>query len=184
MKVIGLIRGSVRRMGGLIDNILDFARGRLGGGLTLYSSAKPLGPTLEQVVAEIRASYPEIQIEADLEVTEAIEVDHARLAQMFSNLLANAVTHGADDQPIRVLALVAEGYLEISVANAGNPIPADAIDRLFQPFYRGNSNSRVQGLGLGLYISSQIAQAHGGRLDVFSDESETRFTFRMPVVKQ
>ena len=63
MKVIGLIRGSVRRMGGLIDNILDFARGRLGGGLTLYRGVMPLGPTLEQVVAEIRVSYHGIQIE-------------------------------------------------------------------------------------------------------------------------
>ena len=95
MKVIGLIRGSVRRMGGLIDNILDFARGRLGGGLTLYRGVMPLGPTLEQVVAEIRVSYHGIQIESHFDVAEPIEADHARLAQMISNLLANAVTHGA-----------------------------------------------------------------------------------------
>jgi phosphoserine phosphatase RsbU/P len=55
------------------------------------------------------------------------------------------------------------------------------MDRLFQPFYRVSERSKVEGLGLGLYISSQIAQAHGGRLDVASGEDETRFTFRMPL---
>lgn len=179
-RVIGLIRGSVLRMSGLIDNVMDFARGRLGGGLQLNRSLKPLLPTLEQVVGELRTSYPERLIELHLDATIEVEADHARLAQMFSNLLANAITHGAVDQPVRVDAVLGVDELELSVANAGPPIPPEAMQQLFQPFYRSNPHSRVQGLGLGLYIASQIAQAHEGRIDVTSDATETRFTFRMP----
>lgn len=179
-RVIGLIRGSVLRMGGLIDNVMDFARGRLGGGLQLNRSLKPLLPTLEQVVGELRTSYPERLIELHLDATIEVEADHARLAQMFSNLLANAITHGEMDQPVRVDAVLGVDELELSVANAGPPIPPEAMQQLFQPFYRSNPHSRVQGLGLGLYIASQIAQAHEGRIDVTSDATETRFTFRMP----
>ena len=179
-RVIGLIRGSVLRMSGLIDNVMDFARGRLGGGLQLNRSLKPLLPTLEQVVGELRTSYPERLIELHLDATIEVEADHARLAQMFSNLLANAITHGEMDQPVRVDAVLGVDELELSVANAGPPIPPEAMQQLFQPFYRSNPHSRVQGLGLGLYIASQIAQAHEGRIDVTSDATETRFTFRMP----
>lgn len=69
---------------------------------------------------------------------------------------------------------------ELSVVNAGDPIPPDAIKRLFQPFYRGDAQASMQGLGLGLYIASEIACAHGGTLDVESSAERTCFTFRMP----
>lgn len=184
LRVIGLIRGSVLRMSGLIDNVMDFARGRLGGGLQLTRSNKLLAMTLEQVVGELRTSYPERQIELNVDVAAEVVADHARLAQMFSNLLANAITHGATDQPVQVDAVLDAGELRLSVANAGPPIPPEAMQQLFQPFYRSNPHSRVQGLGLGLYIASQIAKAHGGRIDVTSDATETRFTFRMPLAEK
>src|ERR1700730_4503372 len=72
------------------------------------------------------------------------------------------------------------GVFELSVANSGDPIPPAAMKQLFQPFYRGNVKHSPQGLGLGLYIASQIACAHGGTLDVNSSANGTRFTFRMP----
>lgn len=178
-RVIGLVRGSVLRMSGLIDNVLDFARGRLGGGLQLNRTTGPLAPILEQIVAEIRTSYPDREIDLRLDVPVDIHADHARLAQMFSNLLANAITHGAADQPVRVTAVTSNGQLELSVANGGRPIPPEAMRQLFQPFYRGDPHSKVQGLGLGLYIAAQIALAHGGQLDASSNELETRFTLRM-----
>jgi len=181
LRVIGLMRGSVIRMSGLINNILDFARGRLGGGITLSISNEPLEATLAQVIAEIRSSYPERAIEMEMHLDQTISGDHSRLAQMFSNLLANAVTHGENGRPIRVAAAIVGNQLEVSIANSGKAIPAVVMDRLFQPFYRGNANSAVQGLGLGLYISAAIAEAHGGRLDVLSDSVETRFTFSMPL---
>jgi signal transduction histidine kinase len=68
---------------------------------------------------------------------------------------------------------------ELSVANSGEPIPPDLLERLFQPFFRASGRSSHQGLGLGLYIASEIARAHGGTLDVISTQKETRFTFTM-----
>jgi len=181
VKVINLMRASVLRMHGLINNILDFARGRLGGGINLERSMRPVASSLEQVIAEIRVAYPDRVIGLDVDNQTIVDADHPRLAQMFSNLLANAVTHGAVDQPIKIKARLKDGHLEISVANGGDPIPAGTLDRLFQPFQRGNGNSSaVQGLGLGLYISAEIAAAHGGTLAVSSTSDETKFTFRMP----
>jgi signal transduction histidine kinase len=120
-------------------------------------------------------------VKVHFDISRTIDVDQHRIAQMFSNLLGNAVTHGAKDQPIVVDASITEGAFELAVANGGDPIPPVIMERLFQPFYRGQVRPSVQGLGLGLYIASQIASAHGGRLDVKSDASETRFTFRMPI---
>ncbi|TDK39098.1 GAF domain-containing sensor histidine kinase [Rhizobium deserti] len=181
LKVLSMMRGSVMRMSTLIGNVLDFARGRLGGGLTLTTDAEAsLQDTLDQVVAEILSGHPERQINLSYDLQHALPVDHQRIGQMFSNLLGNAVTHGSADHPIHVQASIIDGELHLSVANAGDPIPASSIQKLFLPFKRGEAESSMQGLGLGLYIASQIAEAHGGRLDVSSDDVETRFTFRMP----
>lgn len=182
VRVLRLMSESIGRMGGLIDNLMDFARGRLGGGIGLQRSAgERIEPTLAQVVNEMRAGHPERTIEMRFDLAEQIDVDHARLAQMFSNILGNAVTHGAEDQPIVVEATVEDGHFLLAVTNGGEPIAQAALDRLFQPFYRGEVRPSMQGLGLGLYIASQIAHAHGGRIEVASDEAETRFTFKMPL---
>ena len=104
-----------------------------------------------------------------------------RLAQLASNLLSNAVTHGAPDQPIRFEATSNGGLFTLSVANAGEPIPEEARSHLFQPFFRGEARPSRNGLGLGLFIACQIAKAHDGTLEVSSNEEETRFTFKMPM---
>jgi signal transduction histidine kinase len=98
---------------------------------------------------------------------------------MFSNLLANALTHGDPDGPVRVSARCDDGGFELSVVNLGEPIPPDTVERLFQPFTRASVQPGQEGLGLGLYIASEIAHAHGGTLEVESTNEETRFTFRM-----
>jgi len=72
-----------------------------------------------------------------------------------------------------------DGWFELAVTNAGPPIPAAALDRLFQPFFRGEARSSQQGLGLGLYIAFEIARAHGGTLGATSSPEKTTFTFRM-----
>lgn len=180
-KVAALMSGSVIRAAALIDNVLDFARGRLGGGITLrVDRDTPLEPVLRQVVAELRSVSPGREIAERYALEESVACDHMRVGQLLSNLLGNALTHGAKDRPVRVDATVADGELVIAVSNAGEPIPAAALDRLFQPFFRGHDRVS-QGLGLGLHIASEIARAHGGTLVARSDEAATTFVFTMPL---
>jgi signal transduction histidine kinase len=180
-EILGLMQNSAARMSALIDNVLDFARGRLGSGIALRRSPQSLQPVLDQVIAELRTGSPERPIETAFDLSQPVDCDGGRIAQLFSNLLGNAIAHGTAEQPIRVRAATRDGEFELSVANSGAPIPSDAMDRLFQPFYRVSDQDAPQGLGLGLYIASEIARAHGGNIDVTSSPEETRFTFRMPL---
>ena len=181
--ILRLMKTSVHRMSCLIDNVLDLTRSRLGGGIALdLDDDRPLQPTLDQVLEEIRAANPDRTIHSEIDIPRAVKVDHSRVAQMFSNLLGNAVTHGAEDGPIRIVGGVRDDdVLELTVTNPGEPIPPEMVEHLFKAFHRGQVRNNAQGLGLGLYIASQIAQAHGGRIDVVSDPDETRFTFTMSV---
>ena len=181
-KVLQMMETTVLRMAGLIDNVLDFARGRLGGGITLSRNANTLiEPVLQQVVGELQTAMPDRRIETDFRITQPINCDRSRLGQLVSNLLGNALTHGAPDTTVLVRALTDNGMFELSVSNAGEPISAEAMEHLFQPFFRGRVRASLQGLGLGLHIASEIAKAHEGTLTVKSDSEETRFTFLMPL---
>lgn len=182
LQIVTLIQGSLVRMQGLIDNLLDFARGRLGGGLTLeWDDRGPLEPILVQVVEELRSTYPDTPIETDFRFADPVRCDRARLSQLLSNLLGNALTHGADGGAVRVGASSDADHFRLWVSNSGEPIPAEALADLFQPFFRAATRPSQQGLGLGLYIASEIARAHGGTLEASSDKRETRFTFQMPL---
>jgi phosphoserine phosphatase RsbU/P len=179
--ILSEMDNSVARASGLIDDVLDLARGSLGGGLVVdRNSEAPLTPVLEQVIAEIRAIAPENSIEKRIEIDEPIYCDRGRLGQLASNLLSNAVTHGAPDRPIGFEAVSGPGLFTLSVSNEGDPIPEDARTHLFQPFFRGEGRPSRNGLGLGLFIAYEIAKAHDGTLEVDSTDRETRFTFRMP----
>lgn len=180
-KIVALMQGSVSRMSGLIDNVLDFARGRLGGGITVALDARePLEPVLQQVVDELHVGSPSRLIETHFEITHKVYCDRARIGQLASNLLGNALAHGAADKPIQFVVSTTSEQLEMSVVNGGDPIPPEAMNRLFHPFFRGDVRDSPQGLGLGLHIASEIAKAHGGTLVVASSPIETRFTFQMP----
>jgi signal transduction histidine kinase len=179
--VVALIRRSAARMAGLIDDVLDFARGRLGGGLSLTRSADTgIAAVLEQVLAEQRSAWPHRLLQAELSLRHPVNGDGQRLAQLFSNLLANALLHGDPTGPVRVYARTGDDGFELTVANHGTPIAPETQARLFQPFSRASARTGQQGLGLGLYIAAEIARAHGGLLEVESSPEETRFTFRMP----
>jgi signal transduction histidine kinase len=180
--IVGLMRSSIERMSRLIDDVMDFARGRLGGGLTLQRArAEPIEPLLKQIVAEFRSNTTR-KIDASFDLKEPIDCDSARIGQLFSNLLGNAITHGSAEKPIVVRASIQDGVFELSVSNAGEQIPPAAMANLFHPFSRGAVLPSMQGLGLGLYIASEIARAHGGTLEAESSPDETRFTFRMPTI--
>ena len=180
--ILGQMQSSVGRMAALIDNVMDFARGRLGGGFNIDPQpAAPVGEALAQVVGELRLARPERRIEADIVLAEPVNCDAQRIGQLLSNLLANALDHGAAGQPVRVRGRAESGRFTLSVANQGAPIPPASQRRLFQPFTRAVDRPHQQGLGLGLYIASQIAAAHGGQMRVASDAAETVFTFEMPL---
>ena len=181
LAILGEMSGSIDRASALVDDLLDLARGSLGGGFVIDRDADaPLTPALEQVVAEVRSIAPERAIDASIQVDEPVYCDRGRIGQLASNLLANAITHGAPDRPISFDATTDGDLFTLSVANGGAPIPKDVMKRLFQPFFRGSVRRSRNGLGLGLYIASEIAKAHGGTLDVTSTNEETRFTFTMP----
>lgn len=179
---VGRIQDSVERMSDLIQDVLDFARGRLGGGIPIALHAgDDLTGDLQQVLAEARLAHPDRQIEDRITLRVPVVCDCRRIAQLLDNLLANALQHGAHERPVQVHAHSDESGFELSVCNQGPSIPSEKRERLFHPFSRQLGDEPGPGLGLGLYIAAEIAKAHTGTITVDSTESEgTCFTFRMP----
>jgi signal transduction histidine kinase len=181
VRIANIIQDASYRMKGLIENILDFARGRLGDGISLqYDPNLSLEASILQVIAEMQAVWPNRNIETEFRLTEQVNCDTKRIAQLLSNLLSNALTHGKKDSPVKVLTISADGEFKLSVINYGKKISTEAMKRLFHPFSRGEVNPGQEGLGLGLYIASEIAIAHGGNIDVTSTSEETCFTLIIP----
>jgi signal transduction histidine kinase len=180
--LVGQMKRSCRRMSELVSNLLDFARGRLGGGIPVErrEAAAELAETLQQVVEELRGVHPGRAVLSEFDLKVPVACDPQRIGQLLSNLLANALAHGARDRPVRVSARSGEGRFLLSVSNEGAPIPPATMARLFQPFSRVGTDAKQAGLGLGLYISSEIARSHGGTLAVSSTEDATAFTLDMP----
>jgi signal transduction histidine kinase len=183
LPVVARIQRSGTRMAELIENVLDFARGRLGGGLPITQTADESLPVmLDQVIAELQAAWPHRVIRSRLTITQSVACDSARIAQLCSNLLANALTHGDPASPVSVYARTCAEEFELTVVNVGEAIPLEIRERLFQPYVRASARPGQRGLGLGLYIASEIARAHQGSLGVESTAQETRFTFRMSML--
>ncbi len=181
LQLVEMVQASVGRMGGLIDNLVDFARFRLGGGLLLEREQVRMEDLLGQIILELQISRPDRAVETVFRLDAPVLCDRRRMAQLVSNLLGNALTHGAADRPVRVSAWAEGGWFELSVTNSGEPIPPGMLPGLFQPFARGAHGPSREGLGLGLYIAQQIAEAHGGAIEASSTPAETRFTLRLPV---
>ena len=185
LSILVSMQKSVVRMASLIDNVVDFARGRLGGGMGVAITAdEALEPTLLHVISELQSGSPDRLIEIHIADLAPVNCDAGRIGQMISNLLGNAISHGAPDTPIIVRASTTNKMLEISIANGGEPISDAVMERIFQPFFRGEVRKSLQGLGLGLFIASEIAKAHKGTLAVSSSVGETKFTFQMPLDQQ
>ena len=178
--IANLVNRSAVRMTGLIHDVLEFAHSRLGGGLAVTRVIDAdVGALVEEVITEMRTARPDRTIHSDVAAGRPVFCDRARIRQLLSNLLANALTHGDPAGPVWVRAQCEDGTFELSVTNHGPRIPHDTMARLFQPFAR-TSDRPDRGLGLGLYTASEIARCHDGGLAVRSSAEETRFTFRMP----
>ena len=172
---------SARRATKLVDDVLDFARGSLGRGIPVNIEPCPdLADALRHVISEVQSIHPGRSIQSSIGDLHSVHCDRERVAQLLSNLVANAVAHGDPDGPIEISAQINKGQFVLSVKNQGL-IAEDALPHLFRPYSRPTSGTPRTGLGLGLYIASQIAQSHGGKLDVVSTEQKgTTFTFSLP----
>lgn len=178
LKMVNILENSSKRMHEMIDNIMDLARGRLGGGISINTSPVDLEELLNQVSGELKVTWPDRIIKSEFNINNLVECDPGRISQMVSNLLANAITHGSPETPVILKADVNGNSWKIDVINQGTAIPEKALENLFNPFQRAESHSNHNGLGLGLYIASEIAKAHHGTLTVQSDDEQTCFTFK------
>lgn len=187
--VVERIERSAQRISGLVDDVMDFTRGRMGGGIGLQlQHEKNMTPVFEHVVAELSQIYPERKIISNIESNLELFCDQGRIAQLLSNLLKNAIVHGDEHCPINVEASSENKIFTLSVSNSCEPLAQNTIDQLFKPFWRttnqpADNQSSDEGLGLGLFIVSEIAQSHGGRIDVVSTEEVTSFIFTMSSAK-
>lgn len=184
LPVVERIRRSARRMASLVDDVMDFTRGRMGSGIRLkLRRHDSVHLTLEQVIDEMRGLHPERVIAASIPDLLCLDCDPERLAQLLSNLLANALVHGNAGTPVHIDARHEDGKFVLSVSNEGQELPPEVIAQLFKPYWRATSRPGSEGLGLGLYIVDQIARAHGGKIDVTSSAGRTAFTFTLDNVR-
>jgi signal transduction histidine kinase len=172
-------------MSGMIHDLLDFTRMRLGAGMPLSVTPMDLGRLCQEVVAEFRAAHPERTLHFESAGDLGGQWDPARLRQALSNLVGNAIEHGHTSGAVEVLATTEDATVVVKVANPGPVIPSTALPTLFDPFIRVpspvTSTRRRGGIGLGLYIARQIVIVHGGTIAVASSEATgTVFTVRLP----
>ena len=183
-RVLDRMRTSSHRMSRMIEQILDLTRSRLSGGLQIHPASMKLCPMLTAIIEELRVAHANRVITLDCPSITG-KWDRDRLEQVFSNLVGNALHHGASDSPVVVVARVIENEVHVTVHNEGPPISESHRADLFNPFRRGERESRskqTEGLGLGLYISQAITQAHGGDITFESSASTgTTFTVSLPL---
>lgn len=185
-EIAAQITASAHRANDMIHDLLDLARCNLGLGLSIVREKTELASICRAVVKEVQLGHPRVHI--IYEGPESISglFDPKRIAQVFSNLIGNAVRHGDPTQPIVIDLKEEITGVRFQIQNLGDPIPESVLPNLFNPEGRCSSYSddlpaRSQGLGLGLFIASQIVDGHGGRIAVTSDvDSGTRFEVILP----
>lgn len=178
------LESSTRRMTRIVEQLLDMTRARLGQGIPVEPRPMHLLPLVKAAVDELSLAYPQTRFE----LVEPVDVegvwDPDRLSQVVSNLMGNAAQYGKKGEPVTVRIERGPATVTISVHNAirDKPIPADQLAVLFDPYKRGRGSERHHsGLGLGLYIVSQIVASHRGRIDVESSEAGTTFRVSLPI---
>lgn len=181
-KIVALMDQTADRAIQLVNDIMDLARVRLGGGIELEMDANAdMTRLLQQIVDEHCSAYPEQIFKFESKITRSFPFHPSRMGQLIGNLIGNAVSHGEKNSPIEITGITKDNRFELRISNHGNPIPKEIKRHLFKPFFRGEMQSSNQGLGLGLHIASEIAKAHGGRLSVISKDRLSTFVFKMPI---
>jgi PAS domain S-box-containing protein len=171
------IARSADRMSRMISDLLDFAHGKLSGSLPTTIDDVDLGDVAQRIVEELEITHTDRAIFLETQGNLRGRWDGERLAQVVANLAGNALKHG--EGPVRVRVRSEQNVVSIEVHNSGSPIDPEALPTLFLPFRR--ATSRTEGLGLGLYIVSEIVRAHHGTIRVSSTaEGGTAFTVSLP----
>jgi phosphoserine phosphatase RsbU/P len=180
---ISLILRSCQRIDRLVNDLLDFARSRLGGPLPLTKTSTDLGEICRSVLDEVKAAHPDRVIELERIGDLNGEWDKERLAQLISNLAANAIEHGSGER-VRIVAHDQEARVVLEINNRGEPIAPELLSSIFDPLVHGRrdtSDEPSRGLGLGLFIAREIVTAHEGTIEVTSSASDgTTFTVSLP----
>lgn len=173
---------SAKRMGRMIDDLLDLTRTRFGAAIPVLRAPIDLDAICRQVVAEFEGLRPSGGLTFTPKGDLHGEWDSDRIAQVLSNLLRNAIQHGTPGAPIGLAAWAAGDEVVVEVHNAGPAVPPRVLATLFEPMVRHVEDDRTNsGLGLGLYIAAQVMLAHGGTLAVTSTDADgTRFTAHLP----
>ncbi|MBF6559196.1 MAG: HAMP domain-containing histidine kinase [Candidatus Binataceae bacterium] len=175
------IQRSTQRLNLMVTDLLDFARGRLGSPMPLTVARASLAAPVQEVVNEVRATHPEIELRFDADGDLSGTWDAERIKQMASNLLMNAVQHGSGKQ-VTIAARGDQDSVLLEVHNDGPPIARELIATIFDPLVQGGDPDRERtGLGLGLFIVKEIVSAHGGTVTVNStQDAGTTFSVRLP----
>ena len=177
---------STLRSNEIINHILDLTRARFGSGLPIIRVPMNFGLVARKMIGEMRIAHPTREFVIDILGDTEGEWDEARIGQVFSNLLSNAVQYSFVDTPISVAINGETKDVKLSVHNQGIPISPDKTERIFYSLTRGAAENgqkqpRSTNLGLGLYITKEIVTAHGGTIDVISTEKGgTTFSARFP----
>jgi PAS domain S-box-containing protein len=183
-RILDRMHSSSLRMSRMIAQILDLTRARLAGGLTPSLKPMDLRDRLARVIEELSAVHPSQTVELSCGPLPGLW-DPDRLEQVFSNLIGNALLYGDPATPVTVDGRIDGGVVSVTVHNEGPPIPAEVQPTIFSPFRRGERDSRTPktaGLGLGLYISREVAVAHGGDIELRSGPGEgTTFRVTLPI---
>ena len=179
------IEHSARRMNQMVADLLDFTRIRLGAGVPLVRVPMNLAQETSHAIEEVRATHPQSVLKLNSSGDVTGNWDVGRIGQMVSNLLGNAVKHGAASSTVSITLRGETTEVVLQIHNHGPAIAAAALDTLFSPFKRIQSGLPVDRasnhLGLGLYIVERIVSAHHGTIVVQSSEgSGTFFTVRLP----
>lgn len=184
VRIASRILSSARRMDRLVGDLLDLTRTRLGTGLPISRAPTDLAQVCRQVVSELRGAHPETPVRFEAKGHLQGEWDSDRLAQVVSNLVGNALQHGAKGRPIVVRARSAGHEALLEVHNEGPPIPKGSLNAIFEPMVRiraAPEDARSKSLGLGLFVAEQIVLAHGGMIAITSTKSGgTTFTVHLP----
>jgi signal transduction histidine kinase len=182
VSVAARMLNSANRMNRMIGDLLDLTRTRFGDRIPVVPAPVDLDPLCRQLIAELEGLSPVGTLRFSAKGDLRGEWDGDRIAQVLSNLLRNAIQHGRTSAPIALLAEASGHEVVLSVHNEGRAIPERALATIFEPMVRHTGDSHKNpGLGLGLYIASQVVLAHGGRIDATSSDADgTTFTVHLP----